>query len=204
MAVPGRHFPHSGTRMSTEPAQDHYEVLQVSSRADQQTIERVFRHLAKRYHPDNADSGDADRFGEVMQAYEVLSDPERRARYDAGYVSEREARWRVFDQQTSHDDVASDRRLRIAMLSVLYTARRNDAENPGVGNVDLERMLGCPESHMRFHLWYLKENGWIQRTESGQFAITAVGVDRVLELGGPARSGIHLLESGDASAATGT
>lgn len=175
---------------------DHYEVLQVSSRADHQTIERVFRHLAKRYHPDNTESGDASRFNEVMQAYEVLSDPERRARYDAGYVSAQEARWRIFDQKTATDDVTSDRRLRDAMLSVLYTARRNDAENPGVGNVDLERILGCPEAHMRFHLWYLKEHGLVQRTESGQYAITAAGVDRVLELGGPRRQSIQLLEAG--------
>lgn len=187
--------------MSDAAEQDHYEVLQVSSRADQQTIERVFRHLAKRYHPDNAESGDAVRFTEVMRAYEVLSDSGRRARFDAQYTSAREARWRVFDQKTAVDDVASDRRLRDAMLSILYTARRNDAENPGVGNVDLERMLGCPEAHMRFHLWYLKENGFVQRTESGQYAITAAGVDRVLELGGPRRHGIQLLEAGDEDAA---
>lgn len=181
----------------SEPAeQDHYEVLQVSSRADQHTIERVFRHLAKRYHPDNPDSGDAARFSEVMRAFEVLSDPELRARFDARYNSARESRWRVFDQQSATDDVTADRRLRDTMLSILYTARRNDAENPGVGNVDLERMLGCPEAHMRFHLWYLKENGLVQRTESGQYAITAIGVDRVLELGGPRRQGIQLLEAG--------
>ena len=35
---------------------DHYEVLQVSHRADLQTIQRVYRHLAKRYHPDNSES----------------------------------------------------------------------------------------------------------------------------------------------------
>ena len=190
--------------MSDRVEQDHYEVLQVSSRADHQTIERVFRHLAKRYHPDNADSGDTERFTEVMRAYEVLSDAARRAKYDAGYASAREARWRVFDQKTATDDVAGDRRLRDAMLSILYTARRNDAENPGVGNVDLERMLGCPEAHMRFHIWYLKENGLVHRTESGQYAITAAGVDRVLELGGPRRHAIQLLESGgeDAAAAS--
>lgn len=187
--------------MSEPVEQDHYEVLQVSSRADQQTIERVFRHLAKRYHPDNAESGDAGRFNEVMQAYEVLSDAGRRAKYDASYASAREARWRIFDQKTATDAVAADRRLRDAILSVLYTARRNDAESPGVGNVDLERMLDCPEVHMRFHIWYLKENGFIQRTESGQYAITAAGVDRVLELGGPRRHGIQLLESGGEGAA---
>ena len=40
---------------------NHYDVLQVASRADQDTIQRVFRHLAKRYHPDNVESGDATR-----------------------------------------------------------------------------------------------------------------------------------------------
>ncbi|MEO7964396.1 MAG: J domain-containing protein, partial [Gemmatimonadaceae bacterium] len=39
--------------MTSAPLPDHYETLQVSPRADQETIERVFRHLAKRYHPDN-------------------------------------------------------------------------------------------------------------------------------------------------------
>lgn len=176
---------------------DHYEVLQVSSRADQDTIERVFRHLAKRYHPDNQDSGDAERFTQLMDAFRVLSDPVRRATYDARYEQVREARWRIFDQETAVSDVAADRRIRVGILSVLYTARRHDAERPGVGIIDLERLLGCPEEHMKFHLWYLRENGWIQRLENGTLAITASGVDRVMELGGPANSGMHLLKSGD-------
>ena len=41
---------------------DHYEALQVSPRADGDTIDRVFRHLAKRLHPDNQESGDAEIF----------------------------------------------------------------------------------------------------------------------------------------------
>jgi curved DNA-binding protein CbpA len=172
---------------------DHYETLQVSPRADLDTINRIFRHLAKRYHPDNAESGDADRFKQVMEAFEVLSQPESRAKYDVHYERVREARWRIFDQETSAHDVESDRRVRIAILSLLYTARRNDAERGGMGTVELERLLGCPEEHMRFHLWYLRENEWIQRLESGAFAITATGVDHVLELGGPLTGGLHLL-----------
>lgn len=175
---------------------DHYEALQVSPRADFETINRVFRHLAKRYHPDNPESGDAERFKQVMDAFEVLSQAEPRARYDAHYERAREVRWRIFDQQTSVNDVESDRRIRIAILSLLYTARRNDAERGGIGTVELERLLGCPEEHMRFHLWYLRENGWVQRLESGAFAVTASGVDRVLELGGPLPTGLHLLEAG--------
>ena len=176
---------------------DHYEVLQVSPRADHETIQRVFRHLAKRFHPDNAESGDPDRFKVVMEAFRVLSQPKLRAKYDAEYEQVRETRWRIFDQETSANDIAADRRVRVAALSLLYSARRNDPDRPGIGVVELERLLGCPEEHMKFHLWYLKENGWIQRTESGAFAITANGVDRVLELGGPAKNGVPLLEAGD-------
>ena len=50
---------------------DHYEVLQVSPRADRETIQRVFRYLAKRYHPDNRDSGDPDRFKQLLEAGEA-------------------------------------------------------------------------------------------------------------------------------------
>ena len=176
---------------------DHYEVLQVSSRADADTIQRVFRHLAKRYHPDNSESGDAARFKQLMESFQVLSDPELRARYDVAYSERVEHTWKVFDQQTAQDDVAADRRMRTALLSVLYTARRNDADRAGLGELELERMLGCPEVHLKFHVWYLKENGLIRRTESGALAITATGVDAVLEVGGPAQPGMHLLEAGE-------
>ncbi|HEX9053280.1 MAG TPA: DnaJ domain-containing protein [Gemmatimonadales bacterium] len=189
--------------MADISAPDHYEVLQLSPRADQTTIQRVFRHLAKRYHPDNQESGDADRFKQVMDAFEVLSDPARRAQYDARYQDLREAHWRIFDQETAGNDVVADRRLRDALLSILYTARRNDAERPGLGVIELERLLGCPEQHMRFHLWYLKQNGWIERTESGTYAVTASGVDQVLDRGGPMQPGKLLLEPGERKRARG-
>jgi len=189
--------------MADTSAPDHYEVLQLSPRADQTTIQRVFRHLAKRYHPDNQESGDAERFKQVMDAFEVLSDPARRAQYDARYQDLREAHWRIFDQESAGNDVVADRRLRDALLSILYTARRNDAERPGLGVIELERLLGCPEQHMRFHLWYLKQNGWIERTESGTYAVTASGVDQVLDRGGPMQPGKLLLEPGERKRARG-
>lgn len=175
---------------------DHYEVLQVSPRADQDTIHRVFRHLAKRYHPDNKHSGDDERFRLILEAFRVLSEPELRAGYDARYEQQREARWRIFDQDTAVDDIAADRRVRTAILSALYAARRGDPDRAGIGVYDLERLLGCPEAHMKFHVWYLKENGWIKPLENGTLAITASGVDRVLELGGPVAGGTPLLPAG--------
>jgi curved DNA-binding protein CbpA len=182
--------------MSSHDA-DHYEELQLSPRADQETIDRVFRHMAKRFHPDNGETGDAERFNRVMEAFRVLSQPEARAAYDTRYEENREARWRIFDQTSATSDVESDRRVREGILSLLYTARRNDSNRPGLGMMDLERLLGCPPEHMSFHIWYLKENGLIQRLETGAIAITASGVDRVQDLGGPQRRGRALLESGN-------
>ena len=183
--------------MTDAGAADHYEILQISPRADQDTIHRVFRHLAKRYHPDNAESGNPVRFRELVTAFEVLSDPEQRARYDVLHAERIERAWRVFDQDSALDDVETDRRIRSSLLAILYTARRADAERPGLGEVDLERMLGCPESHMRFHIWYLKENGLVKRMDNGLIAITAAGVDVVLQGGGPVRPAVRLLDAGE-------
>jgi len=64
-----------------------------------------------------------------------------------------------------------------------------------VGIYELEKLLRIPEKHLEFHLWYLKEKGWIGRIESGQFAITANGVDEAMK-DGNFNNKKHLLTSG--------
>ncbi len=62
---------------------DHYAVLGVGRDASQDEIKRAYRKMARQHHPDaNADPQAEDRFKELNAAYEVLSDPERRRRYD--------------------------------------------------------------------------------------------------------------------------
>jgi molecular chaperone DnaJ len=64
-------------------ARDFYEILGISRNADQDDIKRAYRRLARKYHPDvNKDPGAEDTFKEINRAYEVLSEPEVRARYD--------------------------------------------------------------------------------------------------------------------------
>jgi DnaJ-class molecular chaperone len=63
---------------------DYYRILGVDRKADDKTIKSAYRRLARKHHPDVAKTKDApDRFKEISEAYEVLSDPEKRRRYDS-------------------------------------------------------------------------------------------------------------------------
>lgn len=166
--------------MKKEASLDYYEILQVNPTADQEMIERAYRLLAKRYHPDNILTGDPGKFSVLIEAYGVLSDPEKRARYD----DSREAvkcRDNFSFNLPQSDDPEAETRISQTILLVLYLARRKDVTKPGVGEFQLEKLLGLPEKEIEFHIWYLKEKGWIQRTDTGGFAITANGVDMVIE-----------------------
>ncbi len=64
--------------------EDFYQILGVPRNASQDEIQRAYRTLARTYHPDvNRDPGAEDRFKEISEAYDVLSDPQTRRRYDA-------------------------------------------------------------------------------------------------------------------------
>jgi len=78
---------------------DYYEVLGVPRGAGQAEIKRAFRRLAMQYHPDrNRDEGAEERFKEINEAHEALSDPERRAAYDRfGHAGAEGAFARAFD-----------------------------------------------------------------------------------------------------------
>jgi curved DNA-binding protein CbpA len=164
--------------MSDDSFIDYYETLQVSPNADTETIVRVYRHLAKRYHPDNTATGDGDRFHQVMAAHDILTDPEKRAGYDVRYQQARANQLEIKQEAFSGEAFEDDNVVRGRILAVLFSQRRRDLVQPALGDVQLEELLSFPREYLGFHIWYLKEKGWIVGTDRG-VAITAAGVDGI-------------------------
>ena len=165
--------------MSDQPV-DLYEVLQISVNAEPDTVHRVYRLLAQRFHPDNAETGNEGRFRQVSEAYRVLSDPEQRARYDATHERQQQERWRLLKEgETSDTDFVQEQRVRLTVLEVLYTKRRTDAQQPGMFHLDLEKLTGRPWEHLEFTIWYLVQKKLVQRSDNSVLIITADGIDHL-------------------------
>jgi hypothetical protein len=163
--------------------EDYYEILEVQFGVDSEVIGRAYKSLVQRYHPDNQETGDVEKFMQVVKAHEILSSPETRAIYDSDYRQSSSKSISVFvpTPESEEDGYARDRKMFDMVLTLLYNSRRTDPRHGGMGTVQLEQKLGCTASHLEFHLWYLREKGWVERQETGLMAITAKGVDRTME-----------------------
>jgi curved DNA-binding protein len=156
---------------------DHYEIMQISPNADLDTIHRVFRILAQRFHPDNLETGDAEMFHALREAYQTLGDAEKRAAFDIEHRTTRRLNWKIFDQTQSAQGVEAERRKRTGILSLLYRKRIVMPDQPAMSLKEFEELLGVPKEHLEFTLWYLKEGQHVTRTDNGRYSITLKGVD---------------------------
>ena len=164
--------------MSANEFVDFYDLLQLSSNADSETIERIFRHLAKKLHPDHSDQTNNDQFIKIVEAYEVLSNPETRAGYDARYQDYWNRKWKLASVASDMSELGDDMVARERILSLLYVQRRRSMKSPGLGEVEISRLLITPLELVDFHLWYIRTKGWVERLDTGHLAITALGVDQ--------------------------
>lgn len=158
---------------------DYYEFLQISPKAEPDTIHRVYRFMAARLHPDNTTTGDPEKFFLLSQAYKVLSDPERRAQYDASRANEVSQPAPLSTWIDFMDNMEGELNRRLAVLAVLYFQRRANPYAPEVSLLDLERRMGFPRDYLEFTAWYLRNKGYITRADNSDFALTAEGVDFV-------------------------
>ena len=157
---------------------DYYEALQISVNAEPETVHRVYRLFAQRFHPDNKETGSESRFRLVTEAYRVLSDPKLRAQYDLAHERQQKERWRLVEHGAdAGNDFLSERAVRMTVLEVLYTKRRLEPHEPGIFLMDLEKLTGRPREHLEFTVWYLVQKKLIQRADNSILVITADGVE---------------------------
>jgi curved DNA-binding protein len=168
--------------MQTEAFVDFYELMQISPNADSDTIHRVYRMLAQRFHPDNRDSGSAEEFRKITEAYGILGDPALRAAYDVRHKDGRRLAWKIFDQPSAAQGMEAERRKRHGVLEVLYRKRTTQPDQAAMSLKELEDLLGVPKEHLEFTLWYLKEGQFVTRGDNGRVTITLRGVDLTEQL----------------------
>jgi len=165
--------------MAVEQPSNYYEFLQISPNAEPETIHRIYRFLALRFHPDNPETGDPEQFCLLKQAYDVLSDQTLRDAYDE------------HDQQKSFhpvplsstidfmDDIEGELNRRFALLALLYNRRRAHPVSPEVSLSEVEERMGFPREYLEFTTWYVQKKGYITRADNSAFTLTAEGVDFV-------------------------
>jgi len=158
---------------------DYYEFLQISPKAEGETIQRVYRFLATRLHPDNPETGDAEKFFLLKQAYEVLSNPTLRAEYDAARKKEQPQQGTLFTTIDFMDSMEGELNRRLAVLALLYIHRRTNPYSPEVSLLEVEKRMGFPRDYLEFASWYLRNKGYITRADNSDFTLTVEGVDFV-------------------------
>ena len=158
---------------------NHYELLQINSNAEPDTVHRVDRFLAARFHPDNPETGDAEKFAVLKQAYDVLSNPVSRAEYDLALSKDAADAAPLSSSIDFMDSMEGELNRRLAVLALLYFRRRSDSDHPYVSLFEVEARMGFPREYLEFTIWYLQKKQYIVRADNADFTLTADGVDFV-------------------------
>ena len=116
---------------------DYYELLEISPKATQETIHRVYRYMSARYHPDVVGTGNLEKFNQITSAHKSsLRILIRRSEYDvaASDASTSDSKSDVEHRIDFMDQVEGDWNRRLAVLAILYYRRRM---NPNSAEVTL-------------------------------------------------------------------
>lgn len=183
--------------MHGEPFIDYYQLMQISPAAEVETIQRVYRMLADRYHPDNPQTGDPGRFLRLTQGFEILSKRETRAAYDLAYQLQITRPLKIFELKEFAPGIEGERNRRMGILCLLYNRRRSNPDAAGLSILDLEKLTNIPREHLIFTMWCLKEAELARQDENSDFAITGHGVE-YLETNLPANQVLdHLMKAAE-------
>jgi curved DNA-binding protein CbpA len=184
--------------MSSSPSgkfQDHYILLGIEPNADSETIQAAYVRLAEKYHPDNPDTGDEEKFEALNLAYEVLSDPTLRAGFDKIKGVDHESGNPKFSGTGFFHALAQGALLRSAVLCILYDRRRIKSFKPSLSMRHLENMLYVTADELNFTLWYLKQRGLVINDDKSSMEITVEGMDYLEKNQPPAEAMMQFIKA---------
>jgi curved DNA-binding protein CbpA len=159
--------------------QDHYFILGIDPKADSETIQGAYAKLSQKYHPNNRDTGDAEKFAAVNLAFEVLSDPSLRITFDQLKGVDHEGGNPKFTGVDFFHALEHGTVLRAAVLCILYDRRRTKSFKPSLSMRHLEGMLHVTAEDLNFALWYLKQRGLVASDDKSNMEITVGGMDHL-------------------------
>jgi curved DNA-binding protein len=178
--------------MADDEFVDYYELLQIDPKSEFETLQRVYRILAARYHPDNAETGDLEKFLRIKEAYKVLSDPERKKEYDQMWETQKQHPVPIFLTKEFTEGVDGESNRRMGILCLLYNRRKSNPAQPSLSMLELENLMFVPREHLTFTVWYLKSKRFIMPDDRSSLMITAEGID-YLEANLPTHKTVHKL-----------
>lgn len=156
---------------------NYYDLLQINPRAEIETIERVYRIMAGRYHPDNKQTGDPDRFRLLTEGYQVLRDPAKRRDYDKQFEVNPAGPLPIFLGKEFTEGIDAEAKIRIGVLCLLYSKRRANPDYAALSLLDMENIMAFPRERLLFALWYLRAKRFVLQDDRSSFIISAEGVD---------------------------
>lgn len=199
---PGGGQPGGGQPGGAPKPINYYDLLQVNRDAHATIIRYAYRFLAAMYHPDNTETGDAEKFRIITDAWRTLSDEGKRAAYDMSLGAKEQQsapqggggggqaaaggggikgfnRDNIPKVQTG---VAwNEVEFRLAMLQILLSARKKRPQTGGASAKMMMDILGTEDmAEMEFNIWYLREKGLIEMGER-LFMISVKGVDYLID-----------------------
>jgi curved DNA-binding protein CbpA len=163
--------------MTPQTAVNYYDLFQINPRAELETIERIYRLLAARYHPDNQNTGDPERFRLLSEAYQVLRDPSQRKEYDHQFEIHPAGPLPIFLGKDFTEGIDSEAKIRIGVLCLLYSKRRANPDYAALSLLDMENIMAFPRERLLFALWYLRSKRLVVQDDRSSFIISAEGVD---------------------------
>jgi curved DNA-binding protein CbpA len=158
--------------------QDHYAVLGVEPKSDSETISKAYQALARRFHANNRDTGDKEKFRAVTEAYETLANPASREAFDnlrtANTVDTRAPEFSGPDFFTSF---GGETMRRMAILCVLYDRRRLKPSTPSLTQRQMEAIVEISPEVLSFAVWYLKQRSFVMSDDKSGLLITIAGME---------------------------